>query len=169
MPPYPNQFLPSKKTRDFCVADTVLDMSNTRILKVAAAASTIAPDTLVLLSAVNPDAVVAATTGTPAIGVDTVMGVSATYSNNTSTAAGVSIVAKNLPGMTYRVVSNQALTNQAGVDAIIGNRYFLTTTTDSDGFAHQVLDIAGGVEATSMLRVVDADFTTNTVLVQIVA
>lgn len=149
------------------MSDTVIDMDNTRVLVVAAGA-TLAPDTLVLLTAINPDTVAAAPTGTPAIGVDTVFGVTATYSNNTTVVAGVCIVAKLLPGMTFRVVSDTALVNQAGVNAIIGNRYFLTTTVDADGFNHQVLAVSGGNQVTSMIRVVDGDFATNTVLVEVV-
>lgn len=166
--PYPNQFLPSKKTRDFGLADAVIPMSNAR-LEAVAAGPTIGPDTLVLLSALNPDTVVSAPTGTPVIGTDTVFGITATYSNNTSILSGLVGVVKIIPGMSFRVLSDTALTNQAGVNAVIGNRYFLTTTTDADGFPHQVLAVSGGNQATSMIRVVDGDFSTNVLEVQIVA
>lgn len=166
--PYPNVFPPSKKTRDFCMSDTVIALSNSRVEKVAAG-TTIAPDTLVLLSAIHPDTVIEATTGTPVIGTDTIYGVTTTYSNNTTLAAGIVGVAKLLPGMTFRVKLNTPLAmNQAAVDAIIGNQYFIASNTDADGFIHQQLDNSGAAQPTSMLRVVDADFTTNTALVEIV-
>lgn len=166
--PLANTFPPSKKTRDFSVADTVISLSNTRIETVAAG-TTIAPDTLLLLSAINPDTVIEATTGTPVVGTDTVYGVSATYSNNNSTTAGLVVVTKLLPGMTFRVKLQSALANQAAVDAIIGNQYLITSSTDADGFIHQVLNNSVPTSATAMLRVVDADFTTDVALVEIVA
>lgn len=170
MPPvYPSVFLPSKKTRDFCMSDTVIAFSNAR-LEAVAAGTTIAPDTLVLLSALHPDTVIEATTGTPVIGTDTVYGVTTVYSNNTASVAGLVGVAKLLPGMNFRVELNTALaTNQAAVNAIIGNRYFIASSTDADGFIHQLLDNSGANQPTSMIRVVDADFNTNTALVEIVA
>ncbi len=171
MPPYPNTFPPSKKTRDFGVADTVIAMSNTRP-EVVGNGTTIAPDTLVLLIAINPDTVIEATTGTPVVGVDTVYGVSSTYSNNTTVNDGLVGVAKHLPGMTYRIrvddVYAALMVDQTFVDGIIGNQYLILSTTDADGFIHQVLDVTGGSNTTYMLKVVDGDFTTKTVLVDIV-
>ncbi len=171
MPPYPNSFLPSKKTRDFCITDTVIAFDDTHVVKVADG-NTLAPDTLVVLTALHPDTVAAALTGMPVIGTDTVFGVTACYSNNTQSAAGNVIVAKTLPGMTYRVqldeTAKAAITSQTLLEAIMGNRYFLATTTDADGFDHQVLDVTGGTQITSMIRVIDGDYTTGTVLVQII-
>lgn len=166
--PLPNTFPPSKKTRDFSIADTILSFSNTRVEAVAAG-TVMAPDTLVLLSAVNPDTVIEATTGTPVVGTDTVYGVTATYSNNTSSVDGMVVVTKLLPGMTFRVKLKTALANQAAVEAIIGNQYLIESSTDADGFIHQILDNSVASSPTAMLRVVDADFTTETALVEIVA
>ncbi len=171
MPPYPNTFAPSKKTRDFSMSDTVIAFSNTRP-EVVAAGTTIAPDTLVLLTAINPDTVAEALTGTPVIGTDTVYGTSATYSNNTSVLAGLCGITKHLPGMTYRVRVDATyaalMIDQTFVDGIIGNQYVLLTTTDADGFIHQVLDVTGGASITYMLKVVDGDFNSKTVEVEIV-
>jgi hypothetical protein len=162
----PSTFLPSKKTRDFCISDTEIALTNARTL-VAEAGSVIAPDTLVVLDNANPDSVTEAITGMPVTSTDLIMGVTTTYSTNSATADGLVGVAKVVPGMTFRIKSNQALVNQAGVNAIIGSRFFIASSTDADGFIHQVLDVAGGVEITSSLKVVDGDFLTDTVLVEI--
>lgn len=169
MPPYPNSFLPSKKTRDFGVADTVIAMSNARLEVVTAGNTTIGPDTLVLLDTTNPDAVTEALSGTPVVGTDTIMGTTTTYSNQTAVADGVVGVAKLLPGMSFRVQLNTPLLNQAAVDAIIGNQYFIASSVDADGFIHQELDNSVATDPTAMIRVVDADFVTDVALCEIVA
>lgn len=165
---YPNTFPPSKKTRDFALADTVISFADTTPY-VVAAGTTIAPDTLVLLDAINPITVVEATTGTPVVGTDTVYGVAMTYSTNTATTDGQVVVAKLLPNQTFRVKLNTALANQAAVDAIIGNQYLIQSSTDADGFIHQVLDNSVASSGTAMIMVVDADYTTDTALVKIIA
>lgn len=165
---YPTVFPPSKKTRDFGLADTVISLADTTPY-VVAAGTTIAPDTLVLLSAINPLTVVEATTGTPVVGTDTVYGVAMTYSTNTTTAAGTVVVAKLLPGQTFRVKLNTALANQAAVNALIGSQLLIVSSTDADGFIHQELDNSVASAATNMIMVVDADFTTEVALVKIVA
>lgn len=172
MPPiYPNTFPPSKKTRDFASSDTVIAMNNSRP-EVVAAGTTIAPDTLVLLSAINPDTVIEATTGTPVVGTDTVYGVSTVYSNNSASLSGLVGVSKHLPGMTYRVrvdaTAAAGITTQADIDALIGNQYLILSSTDSDGFIHQVLDVTGGSATANMLKVVDGDFVSKVVEVEIV-
>jgi len=163
---YPNVFLPSKKTRDFSISDTEIALSNARLLAVAARTPVLAPDTLVKLSGVSPETVIAVETGAPISGTDTLMGVTTTYSSNTALVAGVVGVAKLIPGMSFRVKSAKAMADQAAIDAIIGLRYFLTTTTDADGFDHQVLD-TNTIQATSLIKVVDGDYTTDTLLVEI--
>ena len=171
MNPLPNTFLPSKKTRDFGVSDTVIDFSNTEPVKVAAG-TTIAPDTLLLLTAVGPNTVAEATTGTPVIGTDTVFGPSATYSTNSASAAGLVVSAKHLSGMTYRIKVDDTfaatLTSQSVLDGIIGKQYLIASSTDSDGFIHQVLNVTGGHNAVNMLKVVDGDWVSKTVEVEIV-
>jgi hypothetical protein len=172
--PLQNTFAPAKKTRDFGIADTTLSFSDSRP-EVVAAGHILAPDTLVVLTALSPDTVAAALTGMPVIGTDTVFGVTTTYSNNSASVAGLVGVAHALPGMTYRVKVDATAAavllagGQTSMDAIIGIRYFLTTTTDADGFDHQVLNVTGGTQPTSMIRVVDGDFSTGVVLVQLVA
>ena len=101
---------------------------------VAASATTIKAGEPVIVQLGTSGTVVAAlATGAPLVGTDYMVGIAATTSTNTATAAGTVQVSKLVPGMTFLCSPKVAATwaTQALYNALVGYRVLFDLTSSS--------------------------------------